>query len=134
MLHYYWDMVRDEFNYFSFRALFCPFTPLTAQKIKIKKKYQKNHLEISSFYISVPKIMIRWCTVSEIWCKKTAQKTKILKKWKKIFETSPFYICVLKIMIRWCTVPEICCTMDGGTDRWMDRQIEKVTYRGGSPT
>ena len=42
-------------------------TPLTASnKIKISKKWKK-HLEIS-FYTRVPKIMIRWCTVSEIWC------------------------------------------------------------------
>ena len=32
-------MVHDKLNcYFSFWAIFCPFTPLTAQKIKIKKK------------------------------------------------------------------------------------------------
>ena len=36
-------IVRDGFNsYFSFWAIFCPFTPLTAQKIKILKKQQKN--------------------------------------------------------------------------------------------
>ena len=47
--------------YFSFWAIFCPFTPLlTAPKIKIKKKMEKK-LEISSFYICVPKITIRWC-------------------------------------------------------------------------
>ena len=58
-------------------------------------------LEISSFYISVPIIMIRWCMVPEIWCVTdvivishiglfftlllplTAQKINILKKWKK---------------------------------------------------
>ena len=51
MLHYSWDMVRDTCNYFWFWAIFCPFTPLTAQKINIKKKWKK-HLEISSFYIS----------------------------------------------------------------------------------
>ena len=28
------DMARNEFNYFSFWAIFCPFTSLTAQKIK----------------------------------------------------------------------------------------------------
>ena len=68
MMYGSWDMVRDRCNcYFSFWAIFCPFTPLTAQKIKILKKWKK-HLEISSFYICVPKIMIRWCTVLEIWC------------------------------------------------------------------
>ena len=60
-------MVHDRCNYFSFQAIFYPFTPLTAQKIKIFKKWKK-YLEISSFYISAPKIMIRWCTVPEIRC------------------------------------------------------------------
>ena len=46
--------------------LFCS-PPLTTQKIKILKKW-KRHLEILWFYISVPKIMIRWCMVREIWC------------------------------------------------------------------
>ena len=75
MMYSSWDMVRDRCNcYFSFLAIFCPFTPLTAQKIKI------------------------------------------LKKWKKFLKTSSFYICVPKIKIRWCTVPEICCAVDRRTD------------------
>ena len=56
--------------YFSFWAIFYPFTPLTAQKIKMKKKKKwkkKKCLEIS-VYTSVPKIMIIYCTVPEIWC------------------------------------------------------------------
>ena len=38
---------------------FCPFTTLTTQKIKVWKKWRKC-LEILSFYICVPKIMITW--------------------------------------------------------------------------
>ena len=70
MLYCSWYTVSDGCNcYFSFWAIFCPFTALTAQKIKIKKKKKwKKSLEISSFYTCVPKIMIRWCTVLEIWC------------------------------------------------------------------
>ena len=35
-------MAHGECNcYFSFWAIFCPFTHLTAQKIKIKKKIKK---------------------------------------------------------------------------------------------
>ena len=68
MLYCSLDMVSNGFNcYFSFWAIFCPFIPLTAKKIKIFQKWKK-HLEISSFYIRVPKIMIRRCTVPEIWC------------------------------------------------------------------
>ena len=68
MLYCSWDLLSDRCNYyFSFWAIFCPFTPLTAQKIKILKKWKK-HLEISSFYTSVPKIMIICYIVPEIWC------------------------------------------------------------------
>ena len=42
MQYCYWDMVHDGCNYFSFWAIFCPFTPLTARKIKISKKWKKN--------------------------------------------------------------------------------------------
>ena len=63
MLHCSWDMVSDRCNYFSFWAIFCPFT----QKIKIKKKWKKS-LEISSLYASVPKIMTICYLVPEIWC------------------------------------------------------------------
>ena len=74
MLYCSWDMACDRCNcYFSFWAIFCPFTPLTAQKIKILKKWKKG-LVISSFYICVPKIMIRWCTVPEIWCATDGRK------------------------------------------------------------
>ena len=45
----------------------CPFTPLTARKIKISEKWKK-HLEISSFYTIAPKLMIIGYTVREIWC------------------------------------------------------------------
>ena len=44
----------------------CPFTPLKTQKIKILKKW-KQHLEISSVYTSVPRIMIICYTVPNIW-------------------------------------------------------------------
>ena len=35
MPHYSWDMMRDWCNYFLFWAIFCPFTSLATQKIKI---------------------------------------------------------------------------------------------------
>ena len=41
-LYYSWDMVCDGYNfYFSFCAIFCPFTPVTAQKQNISKKWKK---------------------------------------------------------------------------------------------
>ena len=68
LLYCSWDMGRDRCNCsFSFWAIFCPFTPLTAQKMNIPKKLKKKHLEISSFYTIVPKIMMTGYTVPEIW-------------------------------------------------------------------
>ena len=62
MLYSSWDMTWNRcYCYFSFSAIFCPFTPLTAQKMKMKKKWKK-HLDISSFYTSIPKIMIIYYT------------------------------------------------------------------------
>ena len=66
MVYGSWDMERDRQNFLSFWTIFCPFTLLTTRKIKILKKWQKR-LEISSFYTSVPKIMIICYTVPEIW-------------------------------------------------------------------
>ena len=61
-----WDLLREGCNsYFSLWAIFCPFTPLTAQKTKISKKLKKD-LEISSFCTTVPKIMVICYTVPEI--------------------------------------------------------------------
>ena len=93
-----WDMTWDRCNcYFLFWTIFCPFTPVTARKMKISKKWKK-HLEIPSFYTSEPEIMIIYYTVPEIWHVMdvivishfglffalqpplTAQKMKILKK------------------------------------------------------
>ena len=68
MLYYSWDMECDRYNcYFSYRAIFCLFTPITAQKKKLSKKWRKKHLEISSFYTSVTNIMIICYTVPQIW-------------------------------------------------------------------
>ena len=44
-----------------------PFHPTNSPKIKIKKSNEKECLDISSFYTSVPKIMIISYTVPEIW-------------------------------------------------------------------
>ena len=84
MLYCSLDMAHNEFNYFSFWAIFHPFTSLTAQKIKIYKKWKKS-LETSSFYNSVPKVMIVYNTVPEIWC-----VTDVL-----IFYFGPFFALLL---------------------------------------
>ena len=97
MLYCSWDIwcVTDVVVIFHFGLFFCPFTSLTAQKIKISKKTKqkkhthtdthtqhktnKKHLEIWS-YTCVPKTMIRWSMVPEIWCT-TDRQTDGQKKW-----------------------------------------------------
>ena len=65
MPHCSWDMVCEGCNCcFSFWAIFCLFTLLTARKMKISKQWKK-YSEISSFYTSVPKIMAICYTVPE---------------------------------------------------------------------
>ena len=60
-----WDMESDEQNFLSFWTIFCPFNPLTTQKIKILKKWKKQ-LEILSFYTCVTKMTIIWCMIPEM--------------------------------------------------------------------
>ena len=76
MLHCSRDTTHDRCNFhFLFRAIFCPFKPLPPSRplplktknIKILKKWTK-HRQMSSFYTCVPKIMVTWYTVPEIWC------------------------------------------------------------------
>ena len=62
MLHCSWDMAHDGFNVVSHFGLFWA---------NFKKMIK--YLEILSFYTSVPKIMIRWCKLAEIWCAKDRQ-------------------------------------------------------------
>ena len=79
MMYGSWDMERDGQNFLSLWTIFCPFTRLTTQKIKILQKWKKC-LEISSFYTCVPKKMITWCRVPEIWCATDGQTDG---KWHK---------------------------------------------------
>ena len=105
--------------------------PLTARKMKISKKW-KQHLAISSFYTSAPKLMIIGYTVLEMWHgtdmivvfilgnflpfyppPPNTQKNENFKKIKK----NPRDIIILhksipKLMNICYTVPEICCVMD----------------------
>ena len=48
-------------------GLFITLSAPNSPKNQNRKKWKK-YLKISRFYICVPKIMIRWCKVPEIWC------------------------------------------------------------------
>ena len=70
MMYGPWDIKWTD-KIFVILHLFCPFIPPNNPKIQNFKKNEKQkqkRLEISWFYIHVPKIMIRWCTVPKIWC------------------------------------------------------------------
>ena len=60
-------MEHDRQNFFVILDHFLPFSPTNNLKNQNFEKMKK-HLEISSFYTSVPKIMIICYTVPEIWC------------------------------------------------------------------
>ena len=147
MLYCSWNMVCDWCNcHFSFRAAFCPFTPLTAQKIRITIKWKK-YPEISSFCTSVPKIMIICSTVPEIWhvthvivifllglfftpfTPFTAQKIKNSKKNEKenFWRYHHFTYVYHKLWL------DDVRFLEYGAQR-TDGQAERVTDRGGCPT
>ena len=116
--------------YFSFWAIFCTFTHLKAQKIKIseKKDMPRNIIILQMCTKNYDQMMYgSWDTVRDrrnchfsfwvIFCPfipLTAWKIKILKKWKKLLEISSFciYNCT-KNFDQMSMVPEICCAMDG---------------------
>ena len=107
MLYCSWDMACDGCNYFSFWAIFCPFTPVTAWKIKIKKKNENNRWRYHHFtqctrnhdhmlYCSWDMAHDRCNCYFSFWAifcpftPLTAQKIKILKKWKKTWRYHHF--------------------------------------------
>ena len=101
MLYCFWDMAHDRCNlYFSFGAIFCPFTPLTCPKNenfkKIKKtpgdmiilhKCTKNHDHM--LYCSSDMVRNRFNCHFSFWAifypftSLTAQKNQNLEKMKK---------------------------------------------------
>ena len=128
-MKFIWCMVLEIWhacarqNFFSFWTIFCSFTPLTMQKIKILKKWKKR-LEISSFHTSAPQITIISSIIPDIWSATgrifchfgllfaplphwQPKKIKILKKWNKHLEISSFYTSVPKVMIICYSVSEI---------------------------
>ena len=147
-----WWMVSEIWSMTEFLVIldhFLRFYPSYNPENQNFEKWKKL-LDILSFYISVPKIMIIGNTVPEIQHVTDVififhfglffallsppnnpknQNFEKKKKCKICLEISSFYTCVPKIMMTWCMVPEIWCTMD----RRADGQMEKVTYRGGCP-
>ena len=130
MLYCSWDMVCDGCNfYLLFWDIFCyavseiwcvmdviiyfgllfdllPPPPPNSPKYQNFYKNKKKHMEISSFYTCITKIMIRWCTISEIWCAMNRQmdrQTDRQKKWPIEVGAPPIKISckVLKKVFFW---------------------------------
>ena len=141
-MHGSWDMKRDRQNFLSFWAIFCHFTPLTAQKIKIKKKKNEKHAwryhHFTQVYQNHDQMLhCSWdmtcngckCYFSfwAIFCPFTslkAQKIKIKKNGKKRKEISLLYT-------RTKNYDQM---MYGSWDMMRHRRTEKMTYTGGCPT
>ena len=66
MIYSSWD-IRHNRQFFVILCHFLPFDPINNPKHQNLEKMKKN-MEISSFYKSVPKIMIICYTVPEMWC------------------------------------------------------------------
>ena len=61
-----WDMKHNQQNFLSFWAIFCPFTSLTAENTKMKKKKMKKAPGDIIILHKCSKIMIICYTVPEI--------------------------------------------------------------------
>ena len=105
MMHGSWDMECNKHNFLSFWMVFCPFTPLWTQKIKIFKKNGKNTWRYYFTNINKSHMMygssdmdcngqnfLSFWAVSCSFTPLTTQKMKILKKWKKHLEILSFCI------------------------------------------
>ena len=78
MLFCSWDIVCDRCNLFFTLDYFLPFySTNNSPKDQNSEKMKKHCLETSSFYIWVPRVMIRWCTVLRYG----AWQTDEWKKW-----------------------------------------------------
>ena len=105
----------DRHNFLSFWTIFCPFTPLTTQKIKILKKGKKpwRCYHFTHAFDKWQKFLSFW-TLFQPLTPLTTWKIKILKKWQKTntqkhLQKLP---CVPYMKIIWCMVPEIWSGMD----------------------
>ena len=68
MIYGSWDMKCTRENFFVIQGHFLSFYPPNCLKNEnFKKMKKKKHLDISSFYTSIPKIMVICYTVHEIW-------------------------------------------------------------------
>ena len=114
MIYGPWDIECDRQNFLSVRTIFCSFTPLTTQKIKIKKKeYEKtawryyHFTQVSHKWQSHDLWLLRyWGRSREFFVildhylhfyPPNNPKNQNFEKILKCLEISSFYICVPKV-------------------------------------
>ena len=105
IMHGSWDMECNRPNFLSFWTVFCPFTPLTTQKIKILKKIEKLPGDI---------ILLHRCNINDnhmmhgswgmkhdrqnflpfltVFCPFTALRTQKNQNFEKLKKTSSYII------------------------------------------
>ena len=118
-----WDMeLHRQDSFLSFRAIFCPFTPLTTWKIKTLRKWKK-HLDMSSFYTYVPKITIIWCMLPEIWST-TDKSFVILGHFLPFIGPKNQNLEKMKKMPRYIIIILLICTINGNHMMYVSLDME----------
>ena len=83
-------------NFLSSWTIFCPFTLLTSQKIKILKKWKK-HLEILSFYTCAPEVHQKWKSYDVWFLRYGVQQAEFLSFLGHFLPFTPLTIWKIKI-------------------------------------
>ena len=73
-----WSLTDRIFCHFGLFFAFLP--PNNPENQNFEKK--KKSMELSSFHTFVPKIVIRWCMVLEIWCMTDGRTDKQMDRWR----------------------------------------------------
>ena len=145
MVYYSWDMACDRWTdvyncYFSFWAIFCPFTPLTCLKNENFKKMKKIPGDIIILYKCIYQkswsyaILFLWYGTWQMQLLYFIlgyflhhKESKFQKKWRKNAWRYHFTQAYQKLWLDDLRFPR--------SSPWrMDGQIEKVTHRGGCPS
>ena len=148
MMYCSWDMKHDRQNFLSFWTVFCLFTSLTTQKIKILKiwkkqtnpgdiiilhKRTKNHDHVLQCSLDIAHNGCNYFSSWAKFCPFTSLTTWKIKIKKKKNEKRPGDIIILHM----CTKnydQMMYSSWDMVRNRQKDGWTEKVTYRGGCPT
>ena len=97
MLYGSWDIEHNRQNFLSFWTIFCPFTPLWTQKIKILEKWKKTPEDI---------IILQICTINDShmmydsWDME-GNRQNFLSFWTIFWPFTPLWTQKIKILEKW---------------------------------